>query len=200
MKFHKFPDPRVLDLPLQISSVSASSFKDHYIKLLPRGAIKRTAKNTSYSLIVPELFSKRSPNDSTIREFPCGKARSQRFNICAHFGFAFIGARSISGDRNHRGDLGFHHVAREGFRGGKRPLNPDASTTIYIFVSLSEMPCSRLYIPIPAFRFFHWRANARINLPRNMQTWINLRELVYARFCALRDTVKFVSLSETGIY
>ena len=52
------------------------------------------------------------------------------------------------------GDLGSLRDVRGGSaRGGKRTLNPDASTTIYIFVSLSEMPCSRLYIPIPVSNF-----------------------------------------------
>lgn len=35
----------------------------------------------------------------------------------------------------------------------KEDTEPKASTTIYIFVSLSEMPCSRLYILIPVSNF-----------------------------------------------
>lgn len=43
------------------------------------------------------------------------------------------------------GDLGFHQDPEEASRRWKGDSEPDASTTIYIFVSLSEMPCSWLY-------------------------------------------------------
>lgn len=78
--------------------------------------------------------------------------RSQRFNICA-----LRICRGYGRPSRPSGTipvtLVFTAVPGERFRGGKRTLNPDASTTIYIFVSLSEMPCSRLYIPIPVLTF-----------------------------------------------
>lgn len=75
--------------------------------------------------------------------------KDQYFNICV-FGIRFGLVHPSEVDWK-QDDLGLQCSGR--FSRWKEDTEPKASTTIYIFVSLSEMPCSWLYIPIPVSNF-----------------------------------------------